>query len=449
MLLLAALVAMPCAAVMGAVGEQPLGAASNAAASTATSASDMGAQGSIAQAGSEADAQSEQTQPDQAQPGSQNQAQSQSATQTNLRVAPSQTPLPDIREAPIVLLVDMTSGQTLVSRNANRRFIPASITKVMTLYVAFDLIKAGKLDPNTQMEFTEQAAKQWYREGSTLFLEPGEQVAVDTLLRGIAAVSANDGCITLAQGALGSVPAWVTRMNDTAKALGMSDSHFATPNGWPDGGATFTTARDLEILAEAMVTNHPELYREYIGLPGFNHNGYNQANHDPISSVIEGADGIKTGYTNQSGNGFLGSAARDGTRLVLVVAGVEQLPERDRISRDLITWGFDAFDRQQIYAQGQPLGSARVQNGDQPRVDLVTSEPVIVASPKAQGGAAQMAIRYHGPLRAPVAKGEEVAVLQISGENIPTAEIPLQAAHNVEKAGFFQRISNAFARWFG
>lgn len=160
-------------------------------------------------------------------------------------------------EVPIAMLVDMASGQTLYARNPDRRFVPASITKVMTAYTAFELMKQGKLAPGTRFTFSEAAADEWYRTGSTMFLDRGSETAVTDLLMGITTVSANDGSIVLAEGAAGSVDNWLDLMNAHADALGMHQSHFGTPNGWPDEGRTFTTARDLVTLAKALITEHP------------------------------------------------------------------------------------------------------------------------------------------------------------------------------------------------
>ncbi len=350
--------------------------------------------------------------------------------------------------APITLLLDANTGQVLHSVNADRRFIPASITKVMTAYVAFDMIASGKLSPDQQLTLSERAAEEWYRTGSTMFLEPGEQVSVDTLLRGITAVSANDASIVLAEGGAGSVESWVERMNSTAVALGMENTHFGTPNGWPDDGKTFTTANDLALLARALIQKHPDLYARYFGKEGFRYNGFAQANHDPISGVIDGADGIKTGYTNQAGHGFVGSAERDGTRLIMVVGAVDEEERRARISRDLISWGFDGFQRRLIFQENEKVGAARVQNGDRPAVTLVAAKPLVIAIPKNVTSSPTYRLRYEGPLEAPITAGDEVAYLEMVIEKKVQARIPVVAAEDVPRAGFFRRILNAFESWF-
>ncbi len=255
-------------------------------------------------------------------------------------------------DAPIAMLVDLTSGQVLHAREANRRFLPASVTKVMTAYLAFEMIADGRLKPDTQYVVSERLAQEWSGKGSTLFLKSGDRVSVDTLLHGITTVSANDGAMQLAQGAAGSPAKWVGWMNQAASELGMNDSHFGTPNGWPDDGATFTTAQDLELLARAMITRHPDLYARYFGHRSYGYQGIGQDNHDPITGVIAGADGIKTGFTREAGYNFLGSAKRDHRRLVMVVAGIDSEAERTRIARAYIEWGFAAFEPRQLFAKG-------------------------------------------------------------------------------------------------
>ena len=224
-------------------------------------------------------------------------------------------------EIPIALLVDQSSGQTLFAREADRRFLPASVTKIMTVYTAFDLVERGELPLDRMVEIDQALEDEWGGEGSTLFLEAGDRVTVGQLLLGVTTVSANDGAVALGRAAAGSDAAWLALMNANAVSLGMRDSHFGTANGYPDEGRTWTSARDLATLAEAMTTRYPELYKRFFGHKGLSYNGIAQDNHDPITGVVEGADGIKTGYTRQAGFTFVGSAERGGRRLTLVIGG--------------------------------------------------------------------------------------------------------------------------------
>lgn len=352
---------------------------------------------------------------------------------------------PSAAEAPVALLVDLTSGQVLHARSPDRRFMPASVTKVMTLYLAFELIEEGRLDPAQVFMMSPLIAREWRRKGSTMFLDIGERVRVDDLLLGIANVSANDGAAVLAEGQAGSVEAWTAEMNRAARAVGMTGSYFSTPNGWPDGGRTFTTANDLAKLAHAIITRHPDKFGYYIGRAGFDYKGIAQVNHDPMIGRVPGADGMKTGFTNESGFSYLGTAQRDGQRLVLVLAGVENGRLRGRLARAYIEWGFTAFGRSRLFAPGAVIGAARVQNGSARTVDLVARGPVAVNLPR--GSAAKLAatIHYDGPLRAPLTAGAQVAMLKITAPGMAPASIPLFTANAVDTAGPLDRIVNAIA----
>ena len=344
---------------------------------------------------------------------------------------------------PIALLVDLGSGQVLYSKDADRRFVPASITKVMTLYVAFELLSRGQLVPNQRFTMSEDAWKKWHGVGSTMFLDREHPVSVDELLMGIANVSANDGCVVLAEGAAGNVPNWIALMNAEARRLGMKDSHFGTPNGWMDDGETYVSANDLTKLATAMLTRHPELYRHYIGHETTTWNGITQRNHDPILGKVAGADGIKTGFTNQAGYGFLGSAERNGRRLVMVVAGVDRPKDRADASAALMEWGFAAFDSRSLYRAGQQVGEARVQDGKRATVPLMAPTPLAIASPRgASAGPVSLRVIYDGPLPAPIRKGAVVGSLEIRVGNQAPHRLPLIAGESIVKAGPWDRLVN-------
>jgi D-alanyl-D-alanine carboxypeptidase (penicillin-binding protein 5/6) len=356
--------------------------------------------------------------------------------------------VPTATEAPVALLVDVGSNQVLHARHPDARFMPASVTKVMTLYLAFELIEQRRLDPAQTFVMSPAVAREWRRKGSTMFLDTGEQVRVDDLLLGIANVSANDGAAVLAEGQAGSVAAWTAQMNAAALALGMTGSHFESPNGWPDEGRTFTTASDLVALARAMITRHPDKFGYYVGRAGLAYKGIAQVNHDPMIGRVPGADGIKTGFTNEAGFSYLGTARRDGQRLVMVLAGVENGRLRAKLAKAYVEWGFSAFDRKMLFANGVAIGEARVQDGDARRVALKASGPVAINLPRGSNAALTATIRYDGPLRAPIMAGQEVAVMEVTAEGVAPARIPLYAAEAVGTAGPIDRIINAIAGVF-
>jgi D-alanyl-D-alanine carboxypeptidase (penicillin-binding protein 5/6) len=361
--------------------------------------------------------------------------------------ARAEAPLPPQDEVPIALLVDISSGQTLVSRDEDRRFLPASVTKVMSVYIAFEMLADGRLKADQSFTVSQEVADQWSGTGSSMFLRAGEKVSVDQLLHGITTVSANDGCIALAEGAAGSMKQWVALMNRAARQLGMDDSHYGTPNGWPDEGNTFVTARDMVKLARAMITRYPKLYARYFGHRGLAFNGIAQANHDPITGVVKGADGIKTGFTREAGNNFLGSAQRGGRRLAMVVAGIDDAATRAQVSRALIEWGFGAFAPRQLFAKGAEIGEARVQGGAARHVALRAAEPVIVDYPNGKQPALQLTVHYQGPLVAPISAGDRVAELEVSLDGFAPYRVPLIAGNDVAKANSWQRLRNGVLGW--
>ena len=360
------------------------------------------------------------------------------ATAADPRVPPA-----ELGAIPIALLVDIGSGQTLYGKEQERRFVPASITKVMTLYVAFELLARGELDPRQQYEMSEDAWKHWHGVGSTMFLDRDRPVSVDDLLLGIANVSANDGCVVLAEGAAGSVPNWIALMNAEARRLGMKNSQFGTPNGWMDDGQTYVTAGDLAKLATALITRHPELYQRYVGHKTITLNGITQRNHDPLLGKVEGADGIKTGFTNQAGYGFLGSATRNGRRLVMVVAGADRPRDRAQAAAALMNWGFAAFDSRPLFPRGAKVGDAEVQDGAAGSVPLIAPAAYSATTPRGDAGQPiRLRVVYNGPLIAPVKKGDIVGQLEINSGGQEPHRLPLAAGTNVAKAGIFMRVVN-------
>lgn len=367
-----------------------------------------------------------------------------------LTPAQARLPAPELRDAPVALLVDLSAGgQVLYARDAEAAFLPASITKVMTAYVAFELIRAGKLAEDQVLVARPETVAQWAGKGTSMELAPGQQVTVRDLLAGITTVSANDGAVVLAEGAAGNVVSWVALMNAEAARLGMRSSRFGTPNGWPDSGLTRVTPRDLVRLADALLHRHPQLYRRYFGRTELAFNGSVRKNHDPTLGVVAGADGIKTGHTYEAGYTFLGSAERNGRRLVLVTARSWSTDGRAQAARRLFEWGFAAWDGRPLLRAGQAVGEARVQQGEARRVALVTPRGYMLAVPKGLAPHLVTRIRYDGPLQAPVAKGARVAALEIVSSAEPPVVVPLYAANSVGQAGPLDRLINGLLGLIG
>jgi len=351
-------------------------------------------------------------------------------------------PPPEIAEIPVTLLVDLGSGQVLEARQPELSFLPASMTKVMTAYVAFEEMAAGRLTADRQFTVRPETARLWSGRGTSLNVTAGQRLSVDTLLRGIATVSANDASVVLAEGYAGTVPGWTRLMNEQARKLGMADSRFATPNGWPDGGGTYVSARDLAKLAQAMISRHPALYHRYFGQKTMDWNGKIRTSHDPTVGVVPGADGIKTGFTREAGYNFLGSAQRDGRRLVMVVGGAKSDAQRAAASRALLEWGFSAWQARPLFAKGATVATARVQGGAAREVALVAASPVYAAIPRDTKQAIALRVVYSGPIAAPIAKDARVASLEVKVGDRVAGQVPLYAARTVAEAGPFDRLFN-------
>jgi D-alanyl-D-alanine carboxypeptidase (penicillin-binding protein 5/6) len=377
--------------------------------------------------------------------------------------APAAAP-PFDTPAPVAFMQDMNSGAILYSKQPDFRMPPASLAKMMTVYVAFDLIKRGELKLDTKFTVSPDTWKKWHSQGSTMFLAAGEQVSVADLLSGIITLSGNDACVVLAEGIAGTEPAFVALMNQQRDALKMTNSNFGTANGWPDNGVTYVTARDLGTLAEATIRNFPDLYKQFYSKPNFTWGktmqgaAISQENRDPILGRVNGADGLKTGHTDEAGYGFTGSAEQGGRRLVMVLAGMKSWNERVEQSVAFMNWGFSAWRLRPLFAQGKRVDTAEVQGGAASTVGLVAPRDLAVTVPLGIGGilganrpgaAPAMKISYDGPIKAPIAAGQHIADLIVMPQGLPPQVMPLVAESDVAEAGFFGRIWASIKALFG
>lgn len=347
-----------------------------------------------------------------------------------------------ISEAPIAYLVDIASGTVLFEKQATRKIPPASMAKMMTTYVAFEMIADGRLKPDQKFKVRPESWKKWNNTGSTMFLKPSEAVSIANLLHGIVTLSGNDAAIVLAEGIAGSEEQFVSRMNVKAKDLGMNDSHFGTANGWPDGGKTQTTAKDLALLGARTIQDFPELYREYYGRAAFRWNGVTQINRNPILGRIKGADGLKTGHTGEAGYCFTGTAEQGGRRLIMVVAGLGSMAARSQESVKLLSWGFAAWRAQPLYKAQAVVATLPVQMGEDGTVNGVAPDNLALTLPSAGTAHYKLLIRYTGPIKAPLEKGEKVAELVAKFDDGRERVMPLVAAASVAEADYFGRVWN-------
>ena len=361
--------------------------------------------------------------------------------------------------AKVAYLIDLSSGATLYAKNADVRMPPASMAKMMTTDVAFELIDKGQLPLNKMCTVRPETWQKWHgpQAGSTMFLSANEQVSVENLLKGIVTLSGNDASVVLAECIAGTEQAFTDQMNALGKRIGLTNSHFGTANGWPDNGVTYVSARDLATLARWEIEHHYKLYKEFYSLPSFtwgktlgSNQDITQQNRNPILGHVAGADGLKTGHTDEAGYGFTGSAEQNGRRLIEVLAGLPSWNARVQESTRLIEWGFNAWQAKPLFQQGAKVGVAKVQLGSSSEVPLVAPRNLAVTLPAGLSGeAVQMRVRYEGPLVAPIQKGQEVAQLVVSTGDTPPQIVPLVAGADVGRAGFFGRIWLGLKSLFG
>ena len=360
--------------------------------------------------------------------------------------------------APIAFMQDLSSGAVLYQRDADRRMPPASMAKMMTVYVAFDMIKKGELKLDQMITVRPETWAKWHgpQAGSTMFLSPNENVSVENLLKGIVTLSGNDACVVLAEGISGTEQTFTDRMNAQAKRLGLTNSHFGTANGWPDNGVTYVTARDLAHLATATIQDFPDLYKRFYSLPNFTWGktlgagaDITQANRDPLLGRVAGADGLKTGHTEEAGYGFTGSAEQNGRRLVMVVAGLTSSKDRAEESVRFMEWGCRAWQAKPVVAAGKQVSTAEVQMGSSSNVGLVAPRQLTVTLPA--GAVPQMSAKvvYEGPIKAPITKGQHIADLVVTSPDLPEQRLPLVADKDVGQAGFFGRAWAGLTSFFG
>lgn len=330
------------------------------------------------------------------------------------------------------ILIDARSGTVFYEKNADALMAPASMSKLMTMIMVFEALKAGTMTLDQEITITEDA---WRRGGamsggSTMYAELNSQVKLSDLIQGIIVQSANDACIAVATAMAGSEPAFAQRMTERARALGLQKSVFRNATGLPDPEHVMT-ARELATLAQHIILTYPEYYK-YYSQPSFTWNKITQQNRNPLLTDYPGADGMKTGYTKEAGYGLVGSAARDGRRLIMVISGLTSLAERRKEAQRLLDWGFRQFKPVTAYAANDRVSRARVWGGAESWVDLVTRREVRILLSPAEQDRVEASVLYKGPLIAPVAAGAQVGQLRITIDGRPISEFPIETAAPVD-----------------
>ncbi|AWM87036.1 D-alanyl-D-alanine carboxypeptidase family protein [Microvirga sp. 17 mud 1-3] len=341
--------------------------------------------------------------------------------------------------APTAILLDADSEAVLFEKNADDPVAPASMAKIMTAEIVFNELKNGRLTMDSEFGISEHAWRTGGARsgGSSMFAKVNSSVRVEDLLRGLIVQSGNDAAIAIAEGISGTEENFARRMNQRAKDLGLTKSTFRNPTGYPDPEQK-VTVRELAKLALHIIRTYPDLYKMF-GEQEFTWNKIRQRNRNPLFAFNMGADGLKTGYIEESGYGLVGSAVQNDQRLIVVVNGLKTAKDRAGESRKLLDWGFRAFEPRQLFQEGQVVGEAQVFGGDQRSLPLVSKRPVRVLVPRGEAERVTARIVYTGPLRAPVAKGAEVAKLEISRGDMKAVEVPLYANEDVQVGTLSQR----------
>ncbi len=347
-------------------------------------------------------------------------------------------------EARNAILVDFETGTYLYQKNHQDQMPPASMSKLMTVYILFDKLKSGLLSLDDEFTVSENA---WRKGGaasggSTMFLKIGENVKVDDLLRGIIIQSGNDACIVAAENIAGSEEDFAVLMNETAKKLGLKNSVFANSTGLPDENQLMS-AEDLALLARAIIKDFDEYYHIFQEKE-FTHNGIKQGNRNPLLYSMQGADGLKTGHTEEAGFCLTGSAVKNGRRLIEVIAGLKSNKARSDEAERLMSYGFREFKNYTLFKKGDILGSVKVWYGKEDKVDMVVREDVVKTLKKNAAKNNDFKLIYNEPIKAPVKKGDVIGRVQITTDDHQEQYIDLVAAKSVARKGFLGRmIDNA------
>jgi D-alanyl-D-alanine carboxypeptidase (penicillin-binding protein 5/6) len=336
------------------------------------------------------------------------------------------------------VLVDMTTGTTLFEKNANQHMPTSSMSKIMSMYMVFQAIKEGRISLDDTMPVSQRA---WKMQGSKMFTELGNNIRVEDLIRGVIIQSGNDAAIVLAEGLAGSEERFAELMNEQARKLGMSESHFMNSTGWPHD-SHYSTARDLALLAQHLITDFPEYYRFYSELE-FTYHGIKQGNRNPLLYRNINVDGLKTGHTESAGYGLTASAERNGRRLILVINGLPNMQARADESARLLEWGFREFESYPLFKKGETVETAAVWLGAEDKVPLMVEQDLRVTMNRDERKNLKVSVVMEEPVAAPVRKGTPVGKLVIEAPSFSRREIPLVAAADIDRLGIFGRIAAA------
>ncbi len=337
---------------------------------------------------------------------------------------------------------DMTTDTVLLAKNADEQLPPASMSKLMTVNMLFEALRDGRVRLDEQFAVSSRAKSMG---GSTMFLNETDRPTVEELIKGIVVLSGNDACVVVAEGLAGTEEDFAKKMNERAKALGLDHSTFANASGWPHPNQRMSM-HDLGRVAERLIDEFPEYYG-YFALTEYPYDGRspdNRFNRNPLLHLGIGADGLKTGHTQESGYGLVGSAVQGGRRIVFAITGLTSERERAEEAERVVNWAFRDFVQKTVAPKGTRMAEADVWLGDARRVGLVTGEDLSLLLPSLAQDRLKANVVYTGPIEAPIAEGQKLAEMQIEVPGIPNVTVPLVAEKAVAKGGFTSRIRTAF-----
>lgn len=356
---------------------------------------------------------------------------------------PPPVPAPPTFDARAWILMDAQSGRVITSHDADTPHEPASITKLMTGYAVFHAMRAGKLSADTAVPISERA---WRAEGSRTFVDVNTRVPVDVLLQGMIVQSGNDATIALAEAVGGSEEAFANLMNEYARRLGMKNSNFENSTGLP-GPTHRSSARDMALLARAMVREFPEEYRRY-SQREFTWNRITQQNRNGLLARDPAVDGLKTGHTESAGYCLVSSAQRDGQRMIAVVLGTSSVRAREDASMALLNYGLNFFETRRVHPKGAELAVPRILRARGGKAAVGITDELYVTVPRGRGGDVQVAVEVEPKLRAPIAASQAVGHVTVTLDGDLVATQPLYPLADVAEGGFFRRLWDTIVGWF-
>ena len=339
-------------------------------------------------------------------------------------------------QATHAFIIETETGAVLLDKAAEEHMPPASMSKMMTAYVVFDMLKKGQAKLTDELPVSEEA---WRLGGSKMFVPLGGKISIDDLLHGVIVQSGNDACLVLAEGLAGSQQAFVDLMNKKAKEIGLKDSHFDNVDGLPDPNH-WMTARDLATLAVRTIKDFPEYYKIYSDMD-FTFNNIKQGNRNPLLYKAEGADGLKTGHTEEAGYSLTGSVKRGDRRIVIVLGGLPTMKARAQESDRLIEWAFREFNDYRLFNAGDTVDAAPVWLGVDARVPLTVATNLVVTLPRKARIGMKVTVQYDSPIPAPIEKGETEGKIVVTAGDTAPIETPLVAAANVPRMNAIGRVA--------